>query len=214
MKPKRNYLAILSALTLAGISLGLVALASGAARAESPGAGVAPEAARTEMPEVAVAPEVARADIRPGPGLGEPAAPDEIRRWDWGVMPDGAGLPAGSGTAKQGQPLYEQLCIACHGAGGLGNSGDQLAGAQMSLTSEWPEKTIGNYWPYATTLFDFIRRSKPMDRPGSLSADEVYALAAYLLYLNGIIAAEQPLDADALAKIRMPNRDGFIEVLE
>ena len=129
-------------------------------------------------------------------------------------MPDGAGLPAGSGTAKQGQPLYEQLCIACHGAGGLGNSGDQLAGAQMSLTSEWPEKTIGNYWPYATTLFDFIRRSKPMDRPGSLSAAEVYALAAYLLYLNGIIAEEQPLDAAALAKIRMPNRDGFIEARE
>ncbi len=129
-------------------------------------------------------------------------------------MPDGAGLPAGNGTAKQGQPLYEQLCIACHGAGGLGNSGDQLAGAQMSLTSEWPEKTIGNYWPYATTLFDFIRRSKPMDRPGSLSAAEVYALAAYLLYLNGIIAEEQPLDAAALAKIRMPNRDGFIEALE
>lgn len=202
MKPKRNYLAILSALTLAGISLGLVfvAIAPGAARAEPLGAGVAPEAGRAE--------------IRPGPGLGEPAAPDEIRRWDWGVMPDGAGLPAGSGTAKQGQPLYEQLCIACHGAGGLGDSGDQLAGAQMSLTSEWPEKTIGNYWPYATTLFDFIRRSKPMDRPGSLSADEVYALAAYLLYLNGIIAEEQPLDAAALAKIRMPNRDGFIEALE
>ena len=200
MKPKRNYLAILSALTLAGISLGLVAVAPGAARAELPGAVVAPGAVR--------------AGIRPGPGLGEPATPDEIRRWDWGIMPDGAGLPAGSGTAKQGQPLYERLCIACHGAGGLGNSGDQLAGAQMSLTSEWPEKTIGNYWPYATTLFDFIRRSKPMDRPGSLSAAEVYALAAYLLYLNGIIAEEQPLDADALAKIRMPNRDGFIEALE
>ena len=200
MKQKRNYLAILSALTLAGISLGLVALASGTARAESPGAVVASGAAR--------------AAVRPGPGLGEPAAPDEIRRWDWGVMPDGAGLPAGSGTAKQGQPLYEQLCLACHGAGGLGNSGDQLAGAQMSLTSEWPEKTIGNYWPYATTLFDFIRRSKPMDRPGSLSAAEVYALAAYLLYLNGVIAEEQPLDAAALAKLRMPNRDGFIEAME
>ena len=129
-------------------------------------------------------------------------------------MPDGAGLPAGNGTAKQGKLLYERLCIACHGAGGLGNSGDQLAGAQMSLTSEWPEKTIGNYWPYATTLFDFIRRSKPMGRPGSLSATEVYALAAYLLYLNGIIAEEQPLDAASLAKIRMPNQDGFIEALE
>ena len=213
MKPKRNYLAILSALTLAGISLGLVAVAPGAARAEAPGAVVAPGVV-AELPEVAVAPGAARAGIRPGPGLGEPATPDEVRRWDWGVMPDGTGLPAGSGTAKQGQPLYERLCIACHGAGGLGNSGDQLAGAQMSLTSEWPEKTIGNYWPYATTLFDFIRRSKPMDRPGSLNAAEVYALAAYLLYLNGIIAEEQPLDAAALAKIRMPNRDGFIEALE
>ena len=214
MKQKRNYLAILSALTLAGISLGLVAVAPGAARAEPPGAVVAPGAVRAESLGAVVAPGAARAGIRPGPGLGEPATPDEVRRWDWGVMPDGAGLPAGNGTAKQGKLLYERLCIACHGAGGLGNSGDQLAGAQMSLTSEWPEKTIGNYWPYATTLFDFIRRSKPMDRPGSLSAAEVYALAAYLLYLNGIIAEEQPLDADALAKIRMPNRDGFIEALE
>ena len=154
------------------------------------------------------------AEIRPGPQLGTPAGAHDISSRDWGIMPDGAGLPAGSGTAKQGRKIYEKLCISCHGDGGLGGSGDQLAGAQMQLTDEWPEKTIGNYWPYATTLFDFIWRAKPMLQPGSLTASEVYAVTAYLLYLNEIIPENQQINAATLPTVKMPNQDGFIMILE
>ena len=153
-------------------------------------------------------------EIRPGPGLGEPADSRAVSSLDWGIMPDGAGLPQGSGTAEQGRVIYEKFCVSCHGPGGLGDSGDQLAGAQMQLTDEWPEKTIGNFWPYAPTLFDFIRRSKPMLQPGSLTDAEVYALTAYLLYLNEIIAEDQELNAETLADVKMPNRDGFIQILD
>ena len=153
-------------------------------------------------------------EVRPGPDLGEPADSRAVSSLDWGIMPDGAGLPQGSGTAEQGRLIYEKFCVSCHGPGGLGDSGDQLAGAQMQLTDEWPEKTIGNYWPYAPTLFDFIRRSKPMMQPGSLTDAEVYALTAYLLYLNEIIAEDQEMNADTLADVAMPNRDGFIQVLD
>ena len=153
-------------------------------------------------------------EARPGPNLGEPVDSHAFSSLDWGIMPDGTGLPEGSGTAEQGRALYDSLCLSCHGPGGLGDSGDQLAGAQMQLTDEWPEKTIGTFWPYAPTLFDFIRRSKPMMQPGNLTASEVYALTAYLLYLNNIIPEGQEMNAATLAKVRMPNRDGFIEVLE
>ena len=154
------------------------------------------------------------ADPAPGPGLGEPADRRAVSRLDRGIMPDGTGLPAGSGSAAQGRVIYDRLCLSCHGQGGLGDSGDQLAGAQMQLTDEWPEKTIGTFWPYAPTLFDFIRRSKPMMQPGTLTDSEVYALTAYLLYLNEIIPAHQELNASTLASVKMPNRDGFIQVLE
>ena len=150
----------------------------------------------------------------PGPDLGEPADSRAVSSQDWGIMPDGAGLPEGSGTAQQGRVIYDRLCLSCHGLGGLGDSGDQLAGAQMQLTDEWPEKTIGTFWPYAPTLFDFIRRSKPMMQPGSLTDSEVYALTAYLLYLNEIIPEDQEMNAATLAEVKMPNRDGFIQVLD
>ena len=153
-------------------------------------------------------------EVRPGPNLGERADSRAVSSHDWGIMPDGAGLPDGSGTAGEGKPIYDRLCVSCHGPGGLGDSADQLAGAQMQLTDEWPEKTIGTFWPYAPTLFDFIRRSKPMMEPGSLSNSEVYALTAYLLYLNGIIPEDQEMNAAILADVEMPNRDGFIRVLE
>jgi len=126
-------------------------------------------------------------------------------------MPDGTGLPPGRGTARDGEALYRTHCISCHGEGGLGDSGDQLAGAKMKLTDDYPEKTIGTYWPYATTLFDFIRRAKPMQTPGSLTSDEVYALVAYLLNLNGIIAPDAVMDAASLPKVVMPNRNGFVD---
>jgi len=153
-------------------------------------------------------------EARPGPELGSPATAAELIANDWSVMPDGAGLPKGGGTVRQGKRIYEAQCIACHGTAGTGESGDQLAAAQMQLTDEWPEKTIGTYWPYATTLFDFIRRSKPMMQPGSLDDSEVYAVSAYLLYLNGIIPAEQLMNAESLKNIKMPNRDGFIKILK
>ena len=150
-------------------------------------------------------------DLPSGPGLGRPAPAELIAAWDTDVMPDGTGLPPGRGSAQAGEALYRTHCLTCHGEGGLGDSGDQLAGAKMGLTDEWPEKTIGNFWPYATTLFDFIRRSKPMQTPGSLSNDEVYALTAYLLNLNGIVGPDAVMDATTLPKVVMPNRNGFVD---
>lgn len=154
------------------------------------------------------------ADLAKGPDLGQPLAPGELTRWELHVMPDGEGLPTGSGTVAQGKEIYNKRCITCHGPAGQGGSADALAGKEFSLTGEWPEKVIGNYWPYATTLFDFNRRSMPMDAPGSLSNSEVYAITAYLLYLNGIIKENDTLDAKRLKKIKMPNANGFINVYE
>lgn len=154
----------------------------------------------------------AAADFPQGPGLGKPATPAEVARWNREVWPDGRGLPPGGGTAEQGQAVYAKACLSCHGRGGLGDSGDQLAGAKMGLTSDYPEKTIGTFWPYAPPLFGFIRRSMPMTAPGSLSDDQVYAVTAYLLYLNGIIGRDDEINATTLPRVRMPNRNGFIDV--
>ena len=153
-----------------------------------------------------------QADTPTGPHLGRAATGAEIARYDIHVFPDGSGLPPGSGTVAQGKDLYDRLCLVCHGEGGQGASADPLAGAEMGLTGEWPDLTLGTYWPYATTLFDFNRRSMPMDRPGLLTNDETYAITAYLLYLNGIIEKDTILDAGTLMQVRMPNRDGFIDV--
>ncbi|MEM6998394.1 MAG: cytochrome c [Pseudomonadota bacterium] len=152
------------------------------------------------------------AENRQGPGLGKPISPDEIAKWDISVFPDGEGLPKGEGTVTEGEKIYEQQCLACHGQGGLGATADQLAGAQMSLTSEYPEQTIGTYWPYATTVFDVIRRSMPMTQPGSLTNDQTYAVTAYLLFLNELIAKDDIMNATTLPKVIMPNEDGFIDV--
>lgn len=150
------------------------------------------------------------ADTPQGPNLGQPASKKEIVQWDIGIMPDGEGLPKGSGTAKQGRSVYEIHCVSCHGPEGSGGTADQLAGAKMALTSEYPEQTIGTYWPYATTLFDMTRRSMPMQNSGTLSNDEVYAVTAYLLYLNKIIGENDVMNSKSLPKVKMPNRDGFI----
>jgi cytochrome c len=150
-----------------------------------------------------------------GPDLGHVISPQEIAQMDISVFPDGEGLPEGNGTVEQGENIYQHKCISCHGLSGIGTAaGDQLAGAQMGLTSEYPEKTIGTYWPYATTIFDVVRRSMPMTAPGSLTDDEVYALTAYLLYLNNIISKDEEINASTLAKVKMPNVDGFINVYE
>ena len=148
------------------------------------------------------------------PGLGHAITPEEIAKWDISVFPDGEGLPTGEGNVAQGEKIYQQKCIACHGGNGLGASADQLAGAQMSLDGEYPEQTIGTYWPYATTVFDVVRRSMPMTAPGSLSNNEVYAVTAYLLYLNNLIAKDDVMNASTLPKVTMPNVDGFINVYE
>ena len=146
-----------------------------------------------------------------GPGLGRVATPDEIASWDISIGPDGAGLPPGRGTPKQGEAVYAQKCVACHGEKGAGKPNDQLVGGRGSLSGDQaPIKTVGSFWPYATTLFDYVRRAMPLNAPKSLSDDEVYAVSAYILQLNGIIGDAEVKDAQTLPQIQMPNRDGFI----
>jgi cytochrome c len=146
------------------------------------------------------------------PRLGQALDVAAAARWDLDVFPDGRGLPPGRGNAAQGRVLFAAQCAVCHGEGGRGASAEELAGGSEPLTSEWPDKTIGQYWPYATTIFDFVRRAKPMTAPGSLSADEVYAISAYLLYANRIIGEHDEMNARTLPRLRLPNRDGFAGV--
>jgi cytochrome c len=142
--------------------------------------------------------------------FGRTATPDEIKLWDIDVRADGKGLPPGRGTVARGKVVYEQNCAACHGADGTGGIFDRLAGGQGSLATDKPIKTVGSYWPYATTLFDYIHRAMPYPAPGSLSVDDTYAVAAYILKLNGILSDGATLDQESLPKVKMPNRDGFI----
>jgi mono/diheme cytochrome c family protein len=142
--------------------------------------------------------------------FGRPATPDEIKVWDIEVRPDGKGLPEGSGTAISGKEVFAENCAACHGDMGQGGLKDRLVGGQGTLASDKPVKTVGSYWPYATTLFDYIHRAMPYPAPGSLSIDDTYAVTAYLLSLNGIIPADGKLDKASLLQIKMPNRDGFV----
>lgn len=144
------------------------------------------------------------------PHLGRPASAADIAAWDLSIYPDGTGLPEGKGTAAQGKELFAQRCAACHGKEGVGGTADELAGGTSPLDSDHPDKNIGTYWPYATTLFDFIRRAMPMDTPESLSDGDVYALTAYLLNRNNIIGEGDEMNARTLPRVRMPNRDGFI----
>ena len=145
-----------------------------------------------------------------GPSLGTPLSASEVAAVDITVMPDGEGLPTGSGTAKTGTSVYLANCMACHGEKGTGGINDTLVGGHGSLTSNRPQKTIGSYWPYATTLFDYVRRAMPYQTPGSLANDEIYAVTAYLLYLNDIIDQDKELNAETLPEVKMPNRDNFV----
>jgi cytochrome c len=145
------------------------------------------------------------------PQFGQPVTPADIAPWDISIGPDGAGLPAGRGTSKQGEAVYAAKCQACHGEKGAGRPNDALAGGAGTIASDGPAvKTVGSYWPYATTLFDYIRRAMPWNETKSLSSDEVYSLSAYILHLNGVIGADDVLDAQSLPQVKMPNRDGFI----
>src|SRR5579863_7305680 len=142
-------------------------------------------------------------------GIGHPATPAEIAGWDIDVRADGQGLPAGHGSVREGEAVYAQACAACHGAKGEGKPADRLAGGFGTLATAKPVRTVGSYWPYATTLFDFVRRAMPFDAPQSLTADQVYAVSAYILYLNDIVPQDAVLDASSLPKVAMPNRNGF-----
>ena len=143
------------------------------------------------------------------PNLGKPLTPDELAGWDINILPDGTGLPAGSGTTSEGARIYSAKCAMCHGENGIGGTNARLVGREPIKDME-SEKTIANFWPYATTLFDYIRRAMPWRQPRSLSNDEVYALTAYILSLNKLIGENETMNAQTLPKVRMPNRDGFI----
>jgi cytochrome c len=139
------------------------------------------------------------------PLTAEPAAPT--------IWPEGRGLPAGQGSVATGECLYAERCQSCHGERGTGGSGGHLAG-RSPLNGPNPDRTVGNYWPYATTVFDYIRRAMPPQAPWSLTADETYALTAYVLHLGGVLAADAALDSHSLPAVRMPNRDGFVPQAE
>ena len=143
-------------------------------------------------------------------GVGRTPTPDEIKAWDITIRPDGAGLPEGKGSAVEGKEVYARICAECHGDKGQGSESVPLVGGIGSLTTDKPLKTVGSYWPYATTVFDYTRRAMPFDRPGTLTDDQVYAVVAFVLHLNGIVEENQVLDAQTLPQVKMPNRDGFI----
>jgi cytochrome c len=143
-------------------------------------------------------------------GFGAEATEQEIAGWNIDIAPNGAGLPAGSGTVEQGKELFATLGAACHGANGEGtDAAPALVGGEGSLSSEAPKKTVGSYWPYATTLYDYIYRAMPANAPQSLTPDEVYAIVAFLLNANGIIPDDAVMDQDTLPQVVMPNHAGF-----
>ncbi|HEU0113954.1 MAG TPA: cytochrome c [Thermomicrobiales bacterium] len=143
-------------------------------------------------------------------GFGQPATKEEIAGWDIAIKPDGTGLPPGSGTVAQGEALFAKLGAKCHGPKGEGTTtAPALVGGRGSLGTDQPMKTVGSYWSYATTLYDYIHRAMPADNPQSLTPDEVYALCAYLLYLNDIVPKNAVMDAKTLPQVVMPNHAGF-----
>ena len=152
----------------------------------------------------------ATASSQNSPGLGEPVSAEDVAAVDYVVLPNGDGLPAGSGTASDGAIVYLQHCLACHGEGGTDGINDRLVGGHGSMTSARPQKTVGSFWPYATTVFDYVRRSMPLTSPGVLSDDEMYAVTAYLLYINEIIGENDDINAQSLPRVKMPNRDNFV----
>jgi len=142
-------------------------------------------------------------------GVGRAPTPEELKAIDIDVTPDGKGLVAGRGTAAAGKDVYTRRCETCHGPTGKEGPQDVLAGGQGSLATPRPQKTVGSYWPYATTLWDYIRRAMPFDHPSTMSIDDVYATTAYVLYLNGIVGERDVLNETTLPQINMPNRNGF-----
>jgi len=170
-----------------------------------------------ELEALRQAREVGLRDIAglPDFGFGETASPERIAAWDIDIGPDGEGLPPGSGSVERGETLYRLQCVQCHGARGEGSQFEALAGRVPGDRFPFSEDrrypiTVGSYWPYATTLFDYIRRAMPQAAPGSLPPDDVYALTAFILQLNGLLESGDSLDAESLPRIRMPARDRFV----
>jgi mono/diheme cytochrome c family protein len=143
-------------------------------------------------------------------GVGRPPTAAEVKAWDLTIPPDGEGLPPGSGTAVLGKPIYMERCASCHGENGEDPTYSRLVGGHGTLATDKPIQTVGSFWQYATTLWSYIRRAQPFDKPGSLTADQVYAVTAYLLHLNGIVGEQDVMDAKTLPLVKMPNRDGFV----
>lgn len=144
------------------------------------------------------------------PNLGVPISEEEIATWNIDVSPDGMGLPPGNGTATDGAPIYAQKCALCHGVNAEGGISLALVGGEPLTTGIDAIKTIGNFWEYSTTVFDYTRRAMPWLTPRTLTDDEVYALTAYMLHINGIIEEDEVMNAETLPQVQMPNRDGFI----
>lgn len=169
-----------------------------------------------QKPQKAAAPKAEAAASAAKPvklGLGTPATPEEIKGWDIDVRPDGHGLPPGSGTAAKGEDIFQANCSSCHGEFGEGKDRwPTLAGGHGSLTHDRPEKTIGSFWPYATIVFDYVKRAMPFGNAQSLSDDEIYAITAYLLQVNDVIKDPNfELNAQTIVAIKMPNANGFYD---
>lgn len=153
---------------------------------------------------------IANAQAETHYGIGRAATPAEIAGWNIDIDRDGNNLPAGSGTVSHGHDVFDQQCAGCHGAKGEGGVGDKLVGGQGTIATPKPVKTVGSFWPYAPTLFDYIRRAMPQNAPQSLTNEDVYAVSAYVLHLNGLLPADATLDAKSLPAIKMPNRNMFV----
>ncbi|MBV9111752.1 MAG: cytochrome c [Hyphomicrobiales bacterium] len=150
-------------------------------------------------------------------GIGHAISPQDFAAWDIDVRGDGAGLPPGQGSVTQGREIFSQTCAACHGDKGEGRAVpgavggfDRLVGGFGTLDTASPTLTVGSYWPYATTLFDYVRRAMPFNAPQSLTNDQLYAVSAYVLYMNNIVPEDAVLDALTLPRVKMPNQEGFI----
>lgn len=158
---------------------------------------------------LALATPAAAAD---SPHLGQPITEADIAAWAIDIAPDGRGLPPGSGTAAKGEEIYVEKCAVCHGFDGVGTPADALAGGQGTLGTAKATKTVGSYWPFAPIIFDYTRRAMPLNNPQTLTNDEVYALTAYILKLNGLVGDKTVMNAKSLPLVKMPNREGFIQI--
>ena len=143
-------------------------------------------------------------------GVGRAPTADELKAWDISYAPNGTGLPEGSGTPAQGKEVYASKCAKCHGGQAQGGDDAALVGGKGTLASAKPIRTVGSYWPYATTLFDYVHRAMPFKQPGTLTPNQVYAVSAFILNLNGIIGDNEVMDAKTLPQVKMPNRNGFV----